>query len=1076
MSFQSQIDSTVIIIPMLKIVILLSCFFIFPLEIYTQNSIEICDNAIDDDGNGLIDAFDPACNCGNADNQNLIPNPQFFDNRGCCKFTEGPTANCLTEWQFLKGTPEYYDLDCLPDFAGYGAHQLYQTNDSTMMRLTARGDQTPVTTDMMGICLDNPIVAGQRYSLEVDLARYTVWSIDSPIRLSFFGEESCNNWDLYRVDILPCAGLTEENHLASFDLSQMGRDMVRYQVSFTARQDFSALIIGFPCEDIGDDDRAVAFMDNLSLTPLDSELDYTSEITQSSTQCGDNISLSVADDPTLQYQWYKDSIPVDGAHSATYFPEINSFQSAYSVWVSNGNSCTTLGPYQMEIVSTETTITASTCTNEGYLFANQLRYTTGIYRDTIPTASGCDNITILNLSVFESIDHNLEVDMCEGATYDFNGRLLNTSGVYFDTLQTTMGCDSSIQLQLQIHSPVEYQFSDVFCGGDSYDFNGRILNHAGTYRDTLTTATFCDSIVTLRLSVVDAITFDFSEQICTGSTYNFNGRSLSSSGVYMDTLQNIVGCDSIVTLNLEVIDEIHASLTETICMGATYTFNEQNLTSAGVYLDTLASVLGCDSIVRLDLRVQDRIVEEINTEMCTGGVYIFNNQSFYHTGTYIDTVVNSMGCEEILILNLSVLPSVNYEYSEQICAGESYLFDNQYLTTTGDYQTIIPAASGCDSIVMLHLEVIPVPENTVTQAQICQGDSYHFNQQTLTREGVYFDTLHTDMGCDSVIMLQLIVLDQLIGDTTQVSIATDESYDFHQQNYTTSGFYTATLTSANGCDSLVFLDLTVVMSDPCATAIVFEPFSTPTTCSVANNGSIQINTTAHHDDYLYSINGGQSFQTEPIFNQLANGDYAVVIEDINGCLSATQTVTIATDDTTILEIELPKDQNAMLGDSLTIAIENANFTPTRYEWQSDQSITCDTCDRLMVSAIETTDYQLIAWDKNGCSATDELTIFVDQRSFFYLPNAFSPNGDDVNDFLTFGSRPDYIQQIDYFSVFNRWGELIFEQKGVSPNNFKGWDGKYKGQAMSNGIYVYIAQVTNKMGRIEQLSGEVVLIR
>ena len=82
--------------------------------------------------------------------------------------------------------------------------------------------------------------------------------------------------------------------------------------------------------------------------------------------------------------------------------------------------------------------------------------------------------------------------------------------------------------------------------------------------------------------------------------YVFGGQSLDSTGTYIDTVTSSIGCDSIVTLNLTVHPVYDTAYTQQICDGTTYDFNGTLLDSAGVYVDTLPTINGCDSVITLD--------------------------------------------------------------------------------------------------------------------------------------------------------------------------------------------------------------------------------------------------------------------------------------------------------------------------------------------------------------------------------------------------------------------------------------------------------------------------------------------
>ncbi len=146
-------------------------------------------------------------------------------------------------------------------------------------------------------------------------------------------------------------------------------------------------------------------------------------------------------------------------------------------------------------------------------------------------------------------------------------------------------------------------FSTSICQGHPYTYNGVDLYTAGAYKDTFINYTGCDSIVTLSLSVIPSSSYTMNQSICAGSTYSFNGLALNTTGVYYDTLVNYLACDSFITLNLNVINSTSGMYTEVICTGVTYTFNGNILNTSGTYLDTLVNYLGCDSFLTLNLVV-----------------------------------------------------------------------------------------------------------------------------------------------------------------------------------------------------------------------------------------------------------------------------------------------------------------------------------------------------------------------------------------------------------------------------------------------------------------------------------------
>jgi gliding motility-associated-like protein len=122
------------------------------------------------------------------------------------------------------------------------------------------------------------------------------------------------------------------------------------------------------------------------------------------------------------------------------------------------------------------------------------------------------------------------------------------------------------------------------------------------------------------------------------------------------------------------------------------------------------------------------------------------------------------------------------------------------------------------------------------------------------------------------------------------------------------------------------------------------------------------------------------------------------------------------------------------------------------------------------TAWETTTFTLTITSEDGCSASDTVTVFVRPQEVLDLPNAFSPNGDGVND--VFELLDNDIADLAFFRIWNRWGELVFETTDLDA----GWDGTYKGQPQETGTYVYAVRATGLLGQEFVGQGSFTLVR
>ncbi len=679
------------------------------------------------------------------------------------------------------------------------------------------------------------------------------------------------------------------------------------------------------------------------------------------------------------------------------------------------------------------TISRGICPGSSYSFGGQTLTSSGTYRDTLTSATGCDSVVILTLSILPGSSSARSQAICAGRSYTFGGQNLTAAGTYKDTIPAANGCDSIITLTLTILAASSSAISQGICVGSSYSFDGQNLTTAGTYRDTLTAANGCDSIITLTLSVLPASSSAISQGICVGSSYYFGGQNLTTAGTYRDTLIAASGCDSIITLTLSVLPAVYGTTSQSICAGSSYSFGGRTLTGAGTYLDTLTSHTGCDSIVTLTLSVTPPPMYPVSGSVCQGGTYIFGGRSLTAAGTYSDTVSTASGCDSIIILTLTIRPVTTGSLARSICAGSSYSFGGQTLTTAGSYVDTVTAANGCDSIVTLTLTVWPVSLSTISQT-ICAGTSYTFGTQHLTASGTYVNTIPSVHGCDSTVTLLLTVLPTITG-SLSATICDGSSYTFGGRALTVAGSYPDTITSSLGCDSIRTLTLSVL-----------PPVVTAVSEGICSGGSLVIH--------------GQTVTSA--------GIYTDTLSTVAGCDSiVTLTLSVLPLPQSAFAIE-PSDTYVPQGNSITI--DDQSKGADHLIWLVGGQMQSSVSAPVPVRDTGTFCIRQVAVTADGCRDSSEHCIYVFGHNIF-MPNAFTPNGDGVNDYLeVYGDRT-AMKQLSV-NIFDRWGELVF----FSNDLHFGWDGTYRGAAQEPGVFVYDMDIVYINGTTEHIKGSITLIR
>ena len=385
--------------------------------------------------------------------------------------------------------------------------------------------------------------------------------------------------------------------------------------------------------------------------------------------------------------------------------------------LTGSNGCDSIHTLNLTVNPITTSIISQTiCAGDTFLG----RTATGTFIDTLSNANGCDSIRTLNLTVNPILISTTNKTICQGDT--FWGRV--ATGVFIDTLNGSNGCDSIRTLNLTVNPISLSSLSQTICQGDS--FLGR--KTMGIYIDTLSNYYGCDSIRSLNLAVNPISISNITQAICQGDS--FFGRS--ATGVYADTLTGSKGCDSIRILSLTVNPTKTSRVNQSMCAGTAYLFNNDTLTSAGIYIDTLNTWLGCDSIVTLNLAINNILQTSITDTICVGIAFMFNGNGLSQSGVYLDTLQSVAGCDSIVTLSLIVdslsvplitrngdsLQTGNFSSYQWLLNGAVIVGatqQNMMFTQNGNYSVVVTNVFGCsDTSEAITVTGVGITENGLT--------------------------------------------------------------------------------------------------------------------------------------------------------------------------------------------------------------------------------------------------------------------------------------------------------------------------------------------------------------------------
>ncbi len=291
--------------------------------------------------------------------------------------------------------------------------------------------------------------------------------------------------------------------------------------------------------------------------------------------------------------------------------------------------------------------------------------------------------------VWPSYSINNPQAICSGGSYTINGHTYSSPGTYYDTYHTTLhGCDSTIVTELTVYPVYSVNNPQSICMGGSYSINGHTYTHSGTYYDTFQSVNGCDSTVVTQITVNPMYSINNHQYICQGSSYNINGHSYTSSGVYFDTFTSRYGCDSTINTILTVYPSYHQTESHNMCLGDSYLWHGTTYTSGGVINDNHTTLHGCDSIFTLNLTVNPTYSFIEYDTIYNNETLVWHGTSYNSEGDYTKHYNSAAGCDSMYTLHLTHLITTN-----QFC---SWLYINKITvnnsanpSTLTDYSVLV---------------------------------------------------------------------------------------------------------------------------------------------------------------------------------------------------------------------------------------------------------------------------------------------------------------------------------------------------------------------------------------------------
>ena len=315
----------------------------------------------------------------------------------------------------------------------------------------------------------------------------------------------------------------------------------------------------------------------------------------------------------------------------------------------------------------------------------------------------------------------------------------------------------------------------------------------------------CDSVVTLHFTMFPSDTTVLNVQGC--GSFEWNGQTYTQSTEEIGEFLSVHDCDSIVRLNLTIHEPTTYTDVQTACDSYTWIDGNTYTESTNTPTIVLTNAAGCDSTVTLHLTVYNAKESEFSETACDS--YAWNGQTYTESGDYTQTFRTADGCDSTVTLHLTINEPTTYIDVQTACSAYTWMDGNTYTESTNTPTITLTNAAGCDSVVTLHLTINEPTEET-TYATVLENElPYVLNGVEYAESGTYEQHLTSAEGCDSTLTLVLTVVENSTTLLEETICSEDLPYEWNGIEFTGAGERRVTLTSVSGADSVVVMMLTV---------------------------------------------------------------------------------------------------------------------------------------------------------------------------------------------------------------------------------------------------------------------------
>jgi PKD repeat protein len=394
----------------------------------------------------------------------------------------------------------------------------------------------------------------------------------------------------------------------------------------------------------------------------------------------------------------------------------------------------------------------SACPNETVLYNGTPVAAGSSQTFLLTTAEGCDSLVTVNVAVLPPSSAALQASACAGSSFDYNGTPVAAGTSQQFLLQNYLGCDSLLTVNVSALPPSSAALQASACAGESFDYNGTPVAAGTSQQFLLQNYLGCDSLLTVNVSALPPSLATLQASACAGESFDYNGTPVAAGTSQQFLLQNYLGCDSLLTVNVSALPPSLATLQASACAGESFDYNGTPVAAGTSQQFLLQNYLGCDSLLTVNVSALPPSLATLQASACAGESFDYNGTPVAAGTSQQFLLQNYLGCDSLLTVNVAISPTSTSTLQARLCPGGTFIYEGIPLQIGAIQAFTLQNAAGCDSIVTVSVSALSTSSET-RQVTICPNETYTFNGVELQPGDTQVFQFTNSEGCDSIIIV-----------------------------------------------------------------------------------------------------------------------------------------------------------------------------------------------------------------------------------------------------------------------------------------------------------------------------------